>query len=185
MLRARRRQTAAVVLREAGSSGERSLRHEPPEQPVARGRQKAVRRAGDGVYSAALLRSEIPLLGNLLLSRQTSSWDQRLRDADIDGDVHLGWQDRQGKPTGVAVAEAGGLRRGLIGPGHEKLDALAASIARGPAVQVNSKHRVLAQADLRVGEGAPPWTGFRGVRGLTLAGVGERGGGTPIALPGV
>ena len=53
-----------------------------------------------------------------------------LTDADIDGDVHLGWRDRQGKPTGVAVAEAGGLRTGLIGPGYEKLDALVAAMAR-------------------------------------------------------
>ena len=54
----------------------------------------------------------------------------QLTDADIDGDVHLGWRDRQGKPTGIAVAEAGGLRTGLIGPDYEKLEALALSMAR-------------------------------------------------------
>ena len=53
-----------------------------------------------------------------------------LTDADIDGDVHLGWQDRHGKPTGIAVAEAGGLRTGLLGPGYAKLEALALSMAR-------------------------------------------------------
>ena len=53
-----------------------------------------------------------------------------LTDADIDGDVHLGWQDRHGKPTGIAVAEAGGLRTGLIGPGYAKLEALVLSMAR-------------------------------------------------------
>ena len=50
--------------------------------------------------------------------------------ADIKGDVHLSWEDRQGKPTGIAVAEAGGQRTGLIGPGYEKLEALALSLAR-------------------------------------------------------
>ena len=44
-----------------------------------------------------------------------------LVDAEIRGDVHLDWEDRQGRPTGIAVAEAGGLRRGLIGPGYEKV----------------------------------------------------------------
>ena len=53
-----------------------------------------------------------------------------LTDADIDGDVHLGWQDRQGKSIGIAVAEAGGFRTGLIGPDYEKLEALALSMAR-------------------------------------------------------
>ena len=53
-----------------------------------------------------------------------------LTDADIDGDVHLGWRDRQEKPTSIAVAEAGGLRTGLIGPDYEKLEALALSMAR-------------------------------------------------------
>ena len=53
-----------------------------------------------------------------------------LTDADIDGDVHLRWKDRDGKPTGIAVAEAGGARTGLIGPGYEKLEALALSMAR-------------------------------------------------------
>ena len=53
-----------------------------------------------------------------------------LTDADIDGDVHLGWQDRDGKPTGIAVAEVGGSRTGLIGTGYEKLEALALSMAR-------------------------------------------------------
>ena len=53
-----------------------------------------------------------------------------LTDADIEGDVHLGWRDRQGKPIGIVVAEAGGLRTGLIGPDYEKLEALALSMAR-------------------------------------------------------
>ncbi len=53
-----------------------------------------------------------------------------LTDADIDGDVHLGWRDRHGRPTGIAVAEPGGLRTGLIGPDYEKLEALALSMAR-------------------------------------------------------
>ena len=44
--------------------------------------------------------------------------------------MHLGWRDRQGKPTGVAVAEPGGLRTGLIGPDYEKLEALALSMAK-------------------------------------------------------
>ena len=54
----------------------------------------------------------------------------QLTDADIDGDVHLVLQDRQRKPTGIAVVEAGGLRTGLIGPDYEKLEALALSMAR-------------------------------------------------------
>ena len=53
-----------------------------------------------------------------------------LTGADIKGDIHLGWEDCQGKPTGIAVAEAEGLRTGLIGPGYEKLEALALSLAR-------------------------------------------------------
>ena len=53
-----------------------------------------------------------------------------LTEADIDGDVHLGWQDRHGRPTGIAVAEPGGLRTGLIGPDYEKLENLASSMAR-------------------------------------------------------
>ena len=54
----------------------------------------------------------------------------RLTDADIEGDVHLDWEDQQGRPTGIAVAEPGGLRRGLIGPGYEKLEALAVALAK-------------------------------------------------------
>ena len=53
-----------------------------------------------------------------------------LTEADIEGDVHLGWRDCQGKPTGVAVAEPGGLHTGLIGPDYEKLEALALSMAK-------------------------------------------------------
>ena len=32
-----------------------------------------------------------------------------LTDAGIQGDVYLGGQDRHGKPTGIAVAEVGGV----------------------------------------------------------------------------
>ena len=53
-----------------------------------------------------------------------------LTDADINGDMHLVWQDRRGKPMGIAVAETGGLRTGLVGPGYAKLEALALSMAR-------------------------------------------------------
>ena len=53
-----------------------------------------------------------------------------LTDANIDGDLHLGWRDHQGKQTGIAVAEAGGLRTGLIGQDYEKLEALALSMAK-------------------------------------------------------
>ena len=49
---------------------------------------------------------------------------------EIEGEVHLDWEDRQGRPTGIAVAEPGGLRRGLIGPGYEKLEALALALAK-------------------------------------------------------
>ena len=52
-----------------------------------------------------------------------------LTDATIVGDVHLVWRDRQGKPIGIAVSEAGGLHTGLIGPDYEKLEALALSMA--------------------------------------------------------
>ena len=53
-----------------------------------------------------------------------------LTDRDIQGDVHLGWQDGHGNPTGIAVAEVGGFRTGLIGPDYEKLERLALSMAR-------------------------------------------------------
>lgn len=53
-----------------------------------------------------------------------------LTDADIQGDVHLEWQDRHGKPTGIAFAEVEGLRTGLIGPGYKKLERLASSMAK-------------------------------------------------------
>ena len=56
--------------------------------------------------------------------------DQEITDADIAGDLRLGWRDTDGKPTGIAVAEAGGLRTGLIGPDYEVLEALALSMAR-------------------------------------------------------
>ena len=44
--------------------------------------------------------------------------------------MHLEWQDRDGKPIGIAVAEVGGVRTGLIGPDYEKLEGLALSMAR-------------------------------------------------------
>ena len=53
-----------------------------------------------------------------------------LTDLDIQGDLHLGWQDRHGNQTGIAVAEVGGSRTGLIGPDYEKLERLAFSMAR-------------------------------------------------------
>ena len=54
----------------------------------------------------------------------------RLTDADIAGDIQCRYEDRDGKQTGIAVAEAGGLRTGLIDSGYEKLEALAAAMAR-------------------------------------------------------
>jgi hypothetical protein len=53
-----------------------------------------------------------------------------ITDQDIVGDVHLGWQNRHGKPTGVAVAEVGGERTGLIGDGYVKLESLARAMAK-------------------------------------------------------
>ena len=53
-----------------------------------------------------------------------------LTDVDIRGDLHLGWQDHHGNPTGIAVAEVGGLRTGFVGPDYEKLEGLALSMAR-------------------------------------------------------
>ena len=81
------------------------------------------------------------LLGRVVTSRDPPSRDRPvfspniftgppLTDADIDGDVHLGWQDRHGKTMGIAVAEAGGLHTGLIGPGYAKLEDLAREMAR-------------------------------------------------------
>ena len=55
--------------------------------------------------------------------------DQQITEADIVGDLRLGWRDSEGKPTGVAVAEVGGLRTGLIGSDYEKLEALVLSMA--------------------------------------------------------
>lgn len=53
-----------------------------------------------------------------------------ITDADIVGDLHLGWQNRDGKPMGIAVAEVGGSRTGLIGPDYAKLEALAVAMAK-------------------------------------------------------
>ena len=50
--------------------------------------------------------------------------------ADIVGDLHLGWQDHDGKPTGIAVGGVGGSRTGLIGPDYAKLEALAVAMAK-------------------------------------------------------
>ena len=44
--------------------------------------------------------------------------------------MDLEWQDRHGNQTGIAVAEVGGYRTGLIGPDYEKLERLALSMAR-------------------------------------------------------
>ena len=54
----------------------------------------------------------------------------RLTDADIVGDVHLGWEDSAGKQVGIALAQKGGLRTGLVGPAYEKLEALALSMRK-------------------------------------------------------
>ena len=54
----------------------------------------------------------------------------RLADADIVGDIQCRYEDRDGKETGIAVAQAGGLRTGLIDSGYKKLEALAAAMAR-------------------------------------------------------
>ena len=56
--------------------------------------------------------------------------DQEITEADIVGDLRVVWRDREGKPTGVAVAEAGGWRTGLIESDYEELEALALSMAR-------------------------------------------------------
>ena len=56
--------------------------------------------------------------------------DQTITEDDVAGDVHVGWQDGDGTPIGIAVAQAGGLRTGLIGPDHAKLEALALSMAK-------------------------------------------------------
>ena len=50
--------------------------------------------------------------------------------ADVaDLQLTLSWQDSNGKQTGIAVAEPGGRRRGLIGAGYAELQALALSMA--------------------------------------------------------
>ena len=54
----------------------------------------------------------------------------RITDADIVGDVHLGWEDSDGKKLGIALAQEGGLRTGLVGPAYEKLEALARSMRK-------------------------------------------------------
>ena len=54
----------------------------------------------------------------------------RLTDADIAGDVHIGWEDSAGKQVGIALAQKGGLRTGLVGSAYEKLEALALSMRK-------------------------------------------------------
>ncbi|HWB16336.1 MAG TPA: hypothetical protein VG538_08005 [Vicinamibacterales bacterium] len=51
-------------------------------------------------------------------------------DQDIVGDVHLGWQNRDGDPIGLAVAEVGGTRKGFVGEGFKKLEILARSMGK-------------------------------------------------------
>lgn len=51
---------------------------------------------------------------------------------DIVGDLKLTfhWEDPDGKQTGIAVGEVGGLRRGLLGTGYADLEALVLAMAR-------------------------------------------------------
>ena len=106
-------------------------------------KQDIVRQLSAEVHEDARRRFEE--LGNDLLGRVVRFQDRpgrerpdfspnvfvgpRLTGADIEGEVILAG-DRQGKPTGIAVAEAGGARTGLIGPGYEKLEALAMALAK-------------------------------------------------------
>lgn len=53
-----------------------------------------------------------------------------LTDADRVGDLRLEWQDSHGNLTGIAFAEVGGLRKGIVGPDYEKLEELVSSMAR-------------------------------------------------------
>ena len=57
--------------------------------------------------------------------------DRPITDADIVDDLHLSWRNRDdGKLTGIAVAEIGGSRTGLIGPDAAELETLALSMAK-------------------------------------------------------
>ena len=53
-----------------------------------------------------------------------------ITEEDIVGDLEVSWHDGEGRPTGVAVAEKGGLHTGLLGPAYGKLESLAVSMAR-------------------------------------------------------
>ena len=85
----------------------------------------------------------LSLLGRVTTFRNTSArarpdfspevfTDEQLTDAnsDIVGDVHLRWKDSYGNLTGIAVAEGGGSRTGLIGHDYAELEALALSMAK-------------------------------------------------------
>ena len=56
--------------------------------------------------------------------------DVTITDAEIVGDLHVGWHDHDGKPLGIAIAEVGGSRTGLVGPDYAKLEALAIAMAK-------------------------------------------------------
>lgn len=53
-----------------------------------------------------------------------------LTDAGIVGDLHIGWKGKDGAQTGIAVAEVGGLRTGLVGDGYKALVGLARAMAK-------------------------------------------------------
>ena len=64
-------------------------------------------------------------------------------DADIVGDVHIGYQNSHGELIGIAVAEVGGSRTGLIGPDYAKLEDLALSMAKVQPFQLTASIKFL------------------------------------------
>ncbi len=65
--------------------------------------------------------------------------------ADIVGDpqLTLHWEDPDGKPTGIAVAEVGGLRRGLLGVGYADFETLVSAMARKRPFQSMASNQFL------------------------------------------
>ena len=53
-----------------------------------------------------------------------------LTGREILGDLHVFWTDHDGRRIGIAVAEAGGARTGLIGPDYKELEALAVAMSQ-------------------------------------------------------